>query len=55
MAADSPPEFHQAPEALAETIPNARLSQVGGGHIIDPAAPDVISFVRQALAEPVAA
>ena len=33
------PEFHQAPEALAETIPNARLSQVGGGHLIDPAAP----------------
>ena len=55
MAADSPPEFHQAPEALAEAIPNARLSQVGGGHLIDPAAPDVISFVRQALAEPVAA
>ena len=55
MAADSPPEFHQAPEALADTIPNARLSQVGGGHIIDPAAPEVITFVRQALTEPVAA
>ena len=55
MAAGSPPEFHHAPEALAETIPNARLSQVGGGHIIDPAAPEVITFVRQVLTEFVAA
>ena len=55
MAADSPPEFHQAPEALAKAIPNARLSQVGGGHIIDPAAPEVIAFVEQVLTESVAA
>lgn len=55
MAADSPPEFHQAPEALAKTIPHARLSQVGGGHIIDPAAPEVIGFVRQIVTDSLAA
>lgn len=55
MAADSPVEFHQAPEALAQTIPNARLSQVAGGHIIDPAVPEVIAFVEQVLTESVAA
>jgi pimeloyl-ACP methyl ester carboxylesterase len=49
MAADSPPEFHQAPEALAEAIPNTRLSRVGGGHLIDPASPEVIAFVQEVL------
>lgn len=55
MATDSPPEFHQASEALAKTIPNARLSQVGGGHIIDPAASEVIGFVRQSVTDSLAA
>ena len=50
MAADSPPEFHQAPEALAEALPNARLSRVGGGHLIDPASPEVIAFIEEVLA-----
>lgn len=50
MAADSPPEFHQAPEALADALPNARLSRVGGGHLIDPAAPEVLAFVEEVLA-----
>jgi hypothetical protein len=47
MAGDSPPEFHQAPEALAKAIPGARLSRVGGGHLIDPALPEVIAFVEE--------
>ena len=49
MAADSPPEFHQAPEALAQALPNARLSRVGGGHLIDPASPEVIAFTQEVL------
>ncbi len=49
MAADSPPEFHQAPEALAEAIPSARLSRVGGGHLINPASPEVIGLIREVL------
>ena len=49
MAADSPAEFHQAPKALAEAIPNARLLQVDGGHLIDPASPEVIAFIEEAL------
>jgi pimeloyl-ACP methyl ester carboxylesterase len=49
MATDSPPEFHQAPEALAEALPDARLSRVGGGHLIDPASPEVIAFIEEVL------
>jgi hypothetical protein len=49
MAADSPPEFHQAPEALAAVLPNARLSRVGGGHLIDPASPEVVAFIEEVL------
>jgi esterase len=48
-AADSPPEFHQAPEALAEAIPNARPSLVEGGHLIDPAGPEVLTFIEEVL------
>jgi esterase len=46
-AADSPPEFHEAPAALAAAIPNARTATVGGGHLIDPAGPDVLSFIEE--------
>jgi pimeloyl-ACP methyl ester carboxylesterase len=48
-ASDSPPAFREAIEALADAIPNARLSLVGGGHLIDPAAPEVLAFVREVL------
>jgi len=49
MAADSPPEFHEAPEALADAFPNARISRVGGGHLIDPAGPEVLAFIEEVL------
>ncbi|HEX6117404.1 MAG TPA: alpha/beta hydrolase [Solirubrobacterales bacterium] len=49
-ASDSPPEFRQASEALAEAIPNARLERVGGGHIIDPTDPAVLGFIEDVLA-----
>jgi hypothetical protein len=55
MAADSPPEFQQAPEALAQALPHARLLRVGGGHLIDPASPEVIAFIEEVLEQPVAA
>jgi hypothetical protein len=30
-------------------MPNARLVVVKGGHLIDPAAPEVLAFVREVL------
>jgi pimeloyl-ACP methyl ester carboxylesterase len=48
-AADSPPEFHQPIEALAGALPDARTVLVEGGHIIDPAAPEVLGFIGDVL------
>jgi pimeloyl-ACP methyl ester carboxylesterase len=48
-AANSPPEFHQGPEAMADALPNARTALVGGGHLIDPASPEVVAFVEEVL------
>ncbi len=48
-AADSPPEFHEPIKALADALPNARSVLVGGGHIIDPAAPEVLTFIGEVL------
>ena len=49
-AADSPAEFREPVEALAAALPNARTAQVAGGHLIDPAAPEVLSFIAEILA-----
>ena len=46
-AADSPAEFRQPVDALAAALPNARIALVAGGHLIDPAAPEVLSFVDE--------
>ncbi len=51
-AADSPPEFHEPVEALARSLPNARTALAGGGHLIDPAAPEVIAFIEEVYATP---
>jgi pimeloyl-ACP methyl ester carboxylesterase len=51
-AADSPPEFHEPIEAMADALPNARSVLVGGGHIIDPAAPEILAFIRGVVARP---
>ncbi|MGH2742406.1 MAG: alpha/beta fold hydrolase [Thermoleophilaceae bacterium] len=48
-AADSPPEFHEPIDALAQALSNARSVLVGGGHLIDPAAAEVISFIEEVL------
>jgi pimeloyl-ACP methyl ester carboxylesterase len=46
-AAGSPPEFHEPVLALNAALPNAETVLVGGGHIIDPAAPEVLAFVER--------
>jgi esterase len=46
-ASDSPPEFHEPVQALNAALPNARTVLVGGDHIIDPAAPDVLAFIER--------
>jgi esterase len=48
-AADSPEAFRQVTDAMAATIPNARTVLVGGGHLINPAEPAVLSFIQQVL------
>jgi len=48
-AADSRPELREPTDALAGVLPNARTARVGGGHLIDPAAPEVVAFVEEVL------
>jgi esterase len=48
-AGDSPPEFHEPIQAIADALPDARSVLVAGGHIIDPAAPEVLTFIREVL------
>jgi esterase len=48
-AADSPPELRQPTEAMARVLPHARAVTVGGGHLIDPAAPQVLGFIEEVL------
>ena len=49
-ATDSRSELRRPSEALAAVLPNAQLIVVEGGHLIDPAAPEVLGFVRELLA-----
>lgn len=46
-ASDSRPELREPTEALARVLPNARTVTVAGGHLINPAAPEVQAFVEQ--------
>jgi esterase len=48
-ASDSPPEQRDMTEAMAGVLPNARTVLVAGGHLIDPAAPEVRAFVDEVL------
>lgn len=48
-ASDSPPEQRDMTEAMARVLPNARTVLVAGGHLIDPAAPEVRAFVDEVL------
>jgi pimeloyl-ACP methyl ester carboxylesterase len=48
-ASDSPPEQRDMTEKMAEALPNPRLVRVGGGHLVDPAAADVLAFIGEVL------
>ncbi|HEU4980011.1 MAG TPA: hypothetical protein VFT14_02270 [Solirubrobacterales bacterium] len=48
-ASDSPREQREMTEAMADALPNAQLVRIGGGHLINPAAPEVLAFVRRIL------
>jgi hypothetical protein len=39
-------------DAMAIALPDARTALVAGGHLIDPAAPEVLAFVEQVLERP---
>lgn len=46
-ATESPAPMREMSEEIAHALPNARLSIVGGGHLIDPAAPEVLAFIGE--------
>jgi len=48
-ASESPPAQQEMTEAMAGVLPAARLVRIGGGHLIDPAGPDVVAFIRELL------
>jgi pimeloyl-ACP methyl ester carboxylesterase len=48
-AEDSFAEQREMTTALGEAIPHARTEIVSGGHLIDPAAPEVTAFVEHVL------
>jgi esterase len=48
--ADSPEAFALANADIAATIPAARTLVIGGGHLINPADPGVLAFVKEVLA-----
>lgn len=48
-ASESPPEQGEMTEAMASVIPKASTALVGGGHLIDPAGPEVLAFIEEVL------
>jgi hypothetical protein len=48
-ATDSAPQLREPNEAMAAALPNARSALVGGGHLIDPAAPEALAFIEEVL------
>ncbi len=48
-AGASHPVFGEAADALAAALPHARRVQVGGDHLVDPAGPEVLDFLRALL------
>jgi esterase len=49
-ASESPPEQREMTEAMARALPNVRTVLVAGGHLINPASPDVLAFIEEVLA-----
>jgi esterase len=48
-AEGSPPMFRRISDQLVRHIPHAQLVLAGGGHLISPAQPPVLSFLQQLL------
>jgi esterase len=48
-ASESPPEQREMTEAMTGALPHARAALVGGGHLVDPAAPEVLAFLEALL------
>jgi esterase len=48
-ATDSLPGHPEANEAMADALPRARTALVGGGHLVDPAGPEVLAFIADVL------
>jgi pimeloyl-ACP methyl ester carboxylesterase len=48
-ASDSPLEQREMTEKMAQALPNARLARIGGGHLIDPAGSEVLTFIEELL------
>ena len=51
-ASESPPEQREMTDAMADALPDPRTALVGGGHLVDPAAPEVLAFVEEVLEHP---
>jgi esterase len=51
-ASGSPREQRDMTDAMAEVLPHARTVRVAGGHLVDPAAPEVLAFIDDLLASP---
>lgn len=51
-ASESPPEQREMTEEMAGALPSARTALVGGGHLIDPGAPEVLTFIEEVLEHP---
>lgn len=50
-AASSPPDFRQMTDRLTAALPNARLVVVEGGHMITPAEPRIVEFIREVVGD----
>jgi esterase len=51
-ASESPHPLREMTEAMADALPDARTVLVAGGHLIDPAAPEVLAFIEEVLGAP---
>ena len=48
-ASDSPQPQREMTEGMADALPSSRTAIVTGGHLIDPAAPEVLAFVEEVI------
>lgn len=49
-ASESPEPFRRVTDAMAQAIPNSRQVLVGGGHLVSPTEPAVMSFIEEVRA-----